>query len=53
MIEGVTCEDEEAEEYIEATNFRIAGPLTQVPHKSTPRTKARIIFISLKTSKNY
>jgi hypothetical protein len=28
MIEGVTCEDEEAEEYIEATNFRIAGPLS-------------------------
>jgi len=28
MIEGVTCKDEEAEEYIEATNFRIAGPLS-------------------------
>jgi hypothetical protein len=27
MIEGVTCEDEEAEEYIEATNLRIVGPL--------------------------
>jgi hypothetical protein len=28
MIEGVTCEDEEAKEYIEATNLRIAGPLS-------------------------
>jgi hypothetical protein len=28
MIEGITCEDEEAEEYITATNLRIAGPLS-------------------------
>jgi len=28
MIEGITCEDEEAEEYIKATDFRIAGPLS-------------------------
>jgi len=28
MIEGISCEDKEAEEYIEATNFRIANPLS-------------------------
>ena len=28
MIKGVTCEDKEAEEYIEVTNFRIIGPLS-------------------------
>jgi hypothetical protein len=28
MIKGVTCKDKEAKEYIEATNFRITGPLS-------------------------
>ena len=28
IIKGVTCEDEEAKEYIEATNFCIIGTLS-------------------------